>query len=429
MEKLEKEKARSHLLESSSSNKEAECLVITNKLAEYESQITHLQEKNENLVWENGKLKETLSSLDADFETSKRKLRELQEVEVELMTQIGEKNQELEDLNVQMAQMKLQQASEIKVLNQKMDQVSEELIIAQQNIAELLGAKTSTIVSASSEEGGAMANNDVPPTLPVPREGMVDRSVYEALQRACENMEQYYYKATEDNKGLLTHLQVIKSKLDTAVRKNAEHVHRIEKCRYEYETKVKEVLELQRMVKVGSMAGNGMGVHDELTSLRAKLRDMAENQEQMEKSWDEAIKELTLRKAELKQKAIKLAEMDGCIMELQDELHVLRKEHDDFQDRHDKVNYDKTAKIDEQQHFLEAKNLELADLRAVVAGFQKEKPKLESTVKMLRAQLDSLKASVKTTEEKACPICNTKFPNRISQQEFENHVQAHFTSN
>lgn len=431
MEKLEKEKARCHMLQACNTKEEAECVVLTHKLEAKESLIATLQEKNENLIWENGKIKETVSSLGADLKQSERKLRELQEVEVELMTQIGEKNRELEDLKVQVESMNVQLTSEINAANQEKDEMLEELVIAQQNISELVGATRERVVvdnlvcAETNIVGGAM-DHETPPTLPAPREDLVDKAVYEALQQAYENVEQYHYKATEDNKGLIAGLQILKSKHDAAVLKNAEYVHRIEQCRQEYKTKVMEVMELQRKVDVGGMAGNKMEVHDELTSLRAKLRDMEENQEQVGKSWEEAIKELTSRKEELKQKSIKLAEMENTVVTLQEELHLLKTEYEDFQDRHDKINHDKIAKIDEQQHFMDKTVLELTELRSMVTGLQKEKAKQENTVKMLRTQLETLKASVKTTEERTCPICNTRFPKRISQQDFEQHVQGHF---
>lgn len=236
---------------------------------------------------------------------------------------------------------------------------------------------------------------------------------------------EYHNKEATENKKFRELLQESKKKIEDLEATKEEYRYRIDKCRQEYENKAREVLELRLK---SSNSANNLEVHDELTALRAKLRDMEENQIQMAKSFDEAISELSLRKQELKQKAVQVAEMDEKAGNLEEELALLRQEYEDFQDKHDKVLHEKTAKMDQQQSYLDEKVLELTEQRTIMNTLQKEKAKLENTVKQLRSQLESLKSSVKTTDERACPVCNTKFPRRISQQDFERHVQAHFNA-
>ena len=428
MEKLEKEKARSHVLEASKTKEEAESAVLQHKVEELNELVKSLEEKNEKLEWENGKLKEAKETISVDLEKSERKMRELQEVQVDLMSQIGEKNQDLNQLSVQVEELSQKLESETVTFKKEREQILLELAVAQQTITDLLGISKENVVvgvpANAPNPGVGVVNNDTPPTLPVPREDMVDKTAYEALQLAYENVSDFHYKEAEDNKRLKERLQESKRKIEELEGKKKEYRYRIEKCHQEYEAKVREVVELQ---KSGNVTMN-VEVHDELTALRAKVRDMEENQVQMSKSFDEAIAELSQRKEELKQKAITVAEMDEKIATLEDELVFLRQEYEDIQDKHDHVLQEKTTKMDQQQCYLDEKVLELTEQRSVSSGLQKEKAKLDSTVKQLRAQLDTLKASVRSTEEKSCPVCNTKFPRRISQQDFERHVQAHFTA-
>ena len=426
MEKLEKEKARSHMLEASSTREEAECAALSFKLKDQESLIGIMQEKKDNLVWENGKLKETMNSLGADLDKSERTVRELQEVQVDLMTQVGEKNKEIESLNGQVENLNDRLMTETSALLKEKKSLFEELAIAQQNIAELYGARkedvaiTAPVSACAVTEDRAVDGEERPPTLPAPANNMVDVSVYNALLRAYENVEKLHSKAVQDNQGLVGSLQEWKSNHDALLLKNAEHVQRIKNCRQEYEVVAKEMQRVKAGTSVPSVTD------DELTSLRARLRDMEENHQQVGKSWEMAIEELTSRKEELKKKAITMAEMYDKISSLEEELIMLRQEFTDFQDKHDRVVHEKTAKLDELQHFLDVRSGEQMELNGVVSSQQKEKAKLENTVKLLRAQLDSLKASVNTSDDKSCPVCNTKFPKRILQQDFEQHVQSHF---
>ena len=74
---------------------------------------------------------------------------------------------------------------------------------------------------------------------------------------------------------------------------------------------------------------------------------------------------------------------------------------------------------------------EKARLVGDLQRLQEEKGKLERTVQQLRRQIDATRATGKAKEEglRTCPVCDTKFPARIAQVDFERHVQGHFNQN
>jgi len=433
IEKLEKEKAHSHMLEATRTKEEAESAVLQHRVEELTELVKNLQEKNDKHVWENSKLKETMEALTSDLEKSERKTRELQEVQIDLMSQIGEKNEEIHQMTSQAEEMAQKLESDTTTFEKERDQILQELAIAQENIAELLGAQKESVVvdvpANTSRPGPDESNGDKPPTRPAPQDNVVDKSAYEALQQAYENVLDFHEKKSDENKKLKEHYQRATRRIEELEGKVGQYRQRIEKCRQEYEAKAREVIVLQRSaVSMAASKTASTEVHDELTALRAQVRDMEEGHSQMLKSLDEAIVELTQRKEELKQKSITVAEMDEKIVNLEEELAVLRQDFEDFQDKHDKVLHEKTAKMDTQQNYLDEKVLELTEQRALMSNLQKDKARLESVVKTLRAQLEALKNTVKTTEERSCPVCETKFPRRISQQDFERHVQGHFNA-
>ena len=105
------------------------------------------------------------------------------------------------------------------------------------------------------------------------------------------------------------------------------------------------------------------------------------------------------------------------------------------QDKYDHKLHIKNDALERQQAALDEKVAEVSALQGERAQFeqefrlsQEEKGKLEKTVLQLRRQIDFMRAAGRAKEEgmRACPICNTKFPTRMAQQEFERHVQGHF---
>ncbi len=287
----------------------------------------------------------------------------------------------------------------------------QELAVAQQNIAELLGAQTEVCVPLGQE----------PPTLPASHVAMVDRSAYEALQQAYDNIEQMYYTSFEENRELRTRLHERKAKHDEAKRSVAELTHRVECCRIEYEAKCKELH--QKQATVGATAGASFVT--EVATLQMKLREMEDNQEQVTRSLDAAVQELASRREEVKQKSVQVAEAQEKVFNLEEGLRLIQEDYREFQDKHDDVVNTKRSTMDKQEDTIRAQVSEIAELQKNASTLDKANHKLEATVGQLREQLETLKRQAKTPE-RACPVCQTKFPGRISHQDFEKHVQGHF---
>ena len=440
MEKLEKERALTQELTQVKSDVDSQTTLLHQQLSEQQAAFSRLQaehqqlneeaeslrraraesqRREEELQIEHQRLNEEAESLRRARAESQRREEELQarieqdgvemdqlrELQVDLMTQIGEKTAEMDCAGSRLDEMGAQFAEEASKLRVEKDALAQELAVAQQNIAELVGAKEEGVVVA-------MPVNQEPPTLPSTTQiNMVDKSAYEALQSAYEDIEDRYHESMEGAKDLRSRLHEMKQRLDVSQIKNAELTRRVECCREEYQAKCKEMLQLQK-------AGGTVAVSGEVVALKQRLQEMEENQEQVTKSWENAIRELASRKEELK---LKDAEKAG----LEETLRIVQEEYTKFQDTHDRVVNDKTARLDEKEASLEAKREEIGQLRATINSLSKEKGRLEHTVQQLREQLEALKKQAKSTD-RSCPVCNTKFPARITQQDFERHVQGHF---
>lgn len=398
MEKLEKERALVHELTAAKTQEETQVQDFQQQTMELKATLTALQEvcnkkvaELESLVQE---LEKRNKGLCGQMEQATTELDQLQEVQVELMSQVGEKNREIEEAMSKVTEMGEQLAEEEKKHKEGSDQLLQEVAVAQQNIAELLGARMGGVEVA-------VPTSQDPPTLPSTHVAMVDRSAYEALQQAYDNIEQMYHSCVDENRELRSQVH---GKKDGCRRKIAELTHRVEQCRVEYEAKCKELHEVQKQY-------GGASFVEQVAVLQSKLMEMEENQDQLTKSLDSALQELASRREEAKQK-------DVAIAEAEEKMRLSGVEFRQFQDKHDQVVIEKRAQLDQHEDTIRAQVSEIDELR-------KENAKKEHTVQQLREQLQSLKQQAKSTD-RACPVCGTKFPGRISQTEFEKHVQGHF---
>lgn len=420
MEKLEKERSLNHELTAAKESDQSKVLSVQQLMDEQKKVLATKEEENQSLQEEMKSLKETnqqlktrAEDLENKVEKSAKDLNELREAEIELMTQVSEKNEEIETNATEKKELKEYFTGEINGLRGERDQLLQELSVAQQNIAELIGAKKEGVVIAKAH---ARSNNQDPPTLPPTQENYVDKSAYDALQQAFEDIEEQYHKGVEEITQLRSRLHDMKRQYDTSQVKVAELTRRIQKCTEEYKVKCKDLYSAERQLKDGTHS-----------SLQAKLQDMEENQEQVTKSWEQAIEELASRKEEIKRRDMNIAELENKVATLDETLHVLQVEYEDFQDKHDKVIQDKTAKMDQQEATLASKQAQMKDLHLAFTTLNKEKEKLQETVDSLRDQLGTLKRqTTRSLHDRSCPVCNTKFPARISQVDFEKHVQGHF---
>jgi chromosome segregation ATPase len=407
MEKLEKERALVHDLTVAKSTEESQVRVLCEQMARMEATITSLEVeagkkalKVEQLECFVQELEQRNKALCRQLEQGKAQLDQLQGIQVDLMSQIGEKNKEIEGVVARLAEMEALAAEGETKSKEEKDQLLQEVAVAQQNIAELLGAKKGDVEVAG-------LTGQEPPTLPITHMAMVDRSAYEALQQAYENIEQMYHESVKENCDM--HLRNVHK---ICQRRVAELTHRVGQCHVEYEAKCKELHEAKKQSQFG------VGYAEEVAILRSKLTEMEENQEQVTKSLDSALQELASRREELKQKVVALAEAEDWVQTLSEALRISKEEFEQFQDRHDKAINEKRAKLDEHEATVRAQVSEIMELN-------KERAKQTHTAEQLQEQLQTLKQQAKSTE-RACPVCNTKFPGRISQQDFEKHVQGHF---
>jgi DNA repair exonuclease SbcCD ATPase subunit len=149
-----------------------------------------------------------------------------------------------------------------------------------------------------------------------------------------------------------------------------------------------------------------------------QLKKMESINKELVASCEVATQQLSARKEEMKQQLVR-------IEQLETELAQVNLELEQFQDKHDKMMHVKTESLDKQQAVLDEKLKELVECQQALQASEREKGKLERIVRQLRAQLDSLK-TVAGSNERNCPVCNTKFPGHMSQHNFECHVQGHF---
>jgi DNA repair exonuclease SbcCD ATPase subunit len=158
-------------------------------------------------------------------------------------------------------------------------------------------------------------------------------------------------------------------------------------------------------------------------SLQRQLKEMESINKKLVANCEVATKQLSAHKRKMKQK-------QAHIEQLETELAQVNLELEQFQDKHDKIVHGKTESLDNQPAVLGEKLKELVECQKALQASEREKAKLEGIVRQLRSQLDSLKAVHKTSSsERTCPICNTTFPGRMSQRDFECHVQGHFGRN
>lgn len=80
----------------------------------------------------------------------------------------------------------------------------------------------------------------------------------------------------------------------------------------------------------------------------------------------------------------------------------------------DKTIKDQAKTIKDQAKTIEDQSPEIKELQRI---------HLEQEKKKMKGMSEELKAKF---EEKACPVCNTRFPARFTQLDFERHVEGHF---
>ena len=343
---------------------------------------------------------EEKEQLALEAEQLQGRLLEVQQIRADLMEQNEAKQAQIDQL---VGQLTIQ-GEENSDLVKEVEQLKQELACTQENVAELVGAGPNAVIV--HQPVAAPANPDDPPTQPPTQDCIVDRAAYDALHQAYESLESNFHSTRDANKELAMKVQSTQIKVD-------EMVARLEQAKENYEILAKENHELKKRGRTPVPPSD--------KPVDRQLKEMESINKELVASCEVATQQLSSRKEEMKQQQAR-------IEQLETELAQVRLELEQFEEKHDKVVHAKTESLDRQQAVLDEKLKELVECQQALQASEKDKTKLESIVHQLRAQLDSLKA-VASTNERTCPVCNTKFPGRITQRDFETHVQGHFANN
>ena len=289
--------------------------------------------------------------------------------------------------------------NEIEQLHKEIEELKQEVACAQENMAELVGAGPNALVL--HQPTASPAERDEPPTQPPTKAEIVDKAAYDALLLAYESLEGDLEKSKEANRDLAKKEQLAEVRCD-------EMVTRLSQAKEEYQALARENYELKKRVG-GSLSPQPQMQSEK--SLQKQVKEMESINKELVTSCEVASQQLSARKEEMKQQQSRIEELETALAQAKQEL-------DNFKDKHDKIVHAKDESLNEQQGVLDQKLKEVVDL-------QQAKVKLENTLHQLRSQLATLKVAA-TTNDRTCPVCETKFPSRISQEDYERHVQDHF---
>ena len=177
--------------------------------------------------------------------------------------------------------------------------------------------------------------------------------------------------------------------------------------------------------------------HDEQVAMAQVLQaDMEGAQAELLRCREESTRLLKEKDREIQEKKASqevqqnaLDEQIALVQSLQSEVERLKLAHEQFQDKSDRRIAEKNEELQPLRIALEEKTGELEALKLDLDRAKRDRARLEHNCKQLKSHLDGLRAGTGGGEGSArtCPICDTKFPGRMDQEEFEQHVQSHFT--
>ena len=396
IQKLEIQRQENNELLAVKHDEDAQLALLTSQLASKEDEITQQNSTIMTITAEIRELKSQLQIKDSQVEdltqlaTTRGQEKEQLSAEVERITEelldtkgkLAELLEQLDQKVIEIEQFKLNledSKADLERAEMKSNELQQDLDVAQQNISELMGQEH-TGEAVVFERPTILPE---PPTAPAAAPGTVDSTVYASLLEAFENVQKYY----EDVKKANIELQI----------KNDEMTARVEECRMQYEVLAKENTEFKKKSKTSS----------------AQIKDLEEQLEDISQGCGAAVTQLSSRKVDIQAK-------DDKIFDLEETLRQVQQELESFQDRYDREMQRRTEACDIQKAALDDKIKELQTT-------QGEVQKLQVANAQLNQQLEGLKTTAKHAD-RTCPVCNTKFPVRMSQQDFENHVQGHFRS-
>lgn len=278
--------------------------------------------------------------------------------------------------------------------DQHIEKLEQELVCTQVNIAELMGAARQCNTSHMTEQP---QHN---PPLPA---NVVDKGAYNALQNAYDNFKKYYAEERAARERALVQLKTTQEECVRLQSSNQDMVQRILECKKQYEVKAHECIDLQRRLKKEGLPTG---------TKSPKIGQMEQEHEEMIRNCQTAAQELSLRRKESDEKTQKISILEEKLSRAQQKA---RQQYEELQDHYDK-------KIAE-------KNEELLRLKQVFTEKADELADVMSERDELMAKVTQLTESVKKPRDegaRCCPMCNTKFPSRMTEQDFAKHVHSHF---
>ncbi len=428
-------------------------------ISELENQ---LQAAHENVQREQDAVRELMAVKVSEEGQIQLLQRKLEENQVRLVAYQGETSDLVQELKVKEAQigdlkhLAKSHTEEIEQLTEKLDgcmcaveeervkveNLQSEKMIEGDQLREEVAIRQATIVELRQENDAFLQQiQDAEDQPPVGRGSgrVVDKSIYEALRQAYDNMEDYYRKSETENEALRRKLKESQDIARTLQGRCDELLTRIELCRQEFEAKALELEQLKQR-RPADLSG-------EVAELQARVREMEETEEQLTQACGDAVRELTTRKEEGKQQETRISELQSMLEQVQ-------ASFDQLEERHDTRIQEKNEALDRQQQVLDSKVAELVelkemnaqlevtdqDLKKQVADLEEEKWQLSDQLRETAAERDGLKAKLqqykahmlqlqevgKGEPQRTCPVCNTKFPGRMTQEEYERHVYGHF---
>ena len=332
----------------------------------------------------------------------------LRKLEEEKETLVGRSEYYQAELECVQQRLDVAQA-QIATLEQDMNGVAQELDKEKadnQELREQLAAKESE-ANVMQQNICEMAGNIKEPRDQLPKEdpssNKVDRQVLEALQFAYDDIESRY-----TNELKVTRAQ--KKKL-------AEMEERVKRCLEEYEQVATENADLKKgqkrqMTPIQSGGVNVDAMMAELTDRREKMGELERELEQFQMKHDERI-----------------AEKNLAIENLQESLKTKETALNGMK-------HQETA----MKRSIEALNVENGQLKRQIHDLQKRlgnyapppqqgQPPPYNPVyppPPQRPQPPPQRSQQHDATTRQCPVCNLTFPSRMSQQDFERHVNCHF---
>ena len=373
-------------------NKEQELKVMKERVSAVEGEVVVLMSEGEDLrqqlrIKESqvddlqrlvGTRGEELELISEKLEAAETVNAELNAACVELRANLQQRQEEIVQ---QQGSLRVDITAAFSQKDEQIEKLEQELACMQANVAELVGARQ---------------QNDQPLHSPALPSNVVDKGAYVALQHAYETFEKYYTDEKSARERVLLQLKNTQKECTLLHTSHQEMVQRVLECKKQYELKAQECIDLQRQLKK-----EGLPTHTPPNGVTAEHEEMVRN-------CQTAAEELSIRRKDCDEK-------EEHIAALKAELVAATRRYQDLEDRFDKKITEKNEEIERQKLVFALKAEELA----AVMGERDEQ--------MARVvQLTHSIKHCKDNSSRCCPMCNMKFPLRMTEQDFEKHVHGHF---